>query len=91
MATQGAHQIVCRELLTLLLLAVLFVLLCGALLCSTSACDASGEVWDVAGLYIADGSAFPTTSGVNPMITIFGVSHLTAQGIASRWKQQRCA
>jgi choline dehydrogenase-like flavoprotein len=61
------------------------------LLYSTSACDASGEVWDIAGLYIADGSAFPTPSGVNPMITIFGVSHLTAQVIASRWKQRSCS
>jgi len=31
--------------------------------------DPSGECWDVAGLYVADASAFPTASGVNPMIT----------------------
>ena len=52
----------------------------------SSACDPHGEVWDVAGLYVADGSAFPTPSGVNPMVTIYAVSYLTAQGIADRWK-----
>jgi hypothetical protein len=56
---------------------------------SSSACDPHGEVWGVSGLYIADGSAFPTPSGVNPMITIYGLSYLTAQGIAGRWKKQR--
>lgn len=56
--------------------------------CSSSACNPSGEVWDVSGLYVADGSVFPTPSGVNPMITIYGVAYLTAQGIVSRWKQQ---
>lgn len=48
----------------------------------TSACDPHGEVWDVSGLYIADGSAFPTPSGVNPMVTIYAMSYLTAQCIA---------
>jgi hypothetical protein len=37
--------------------------------CSDSVCDPNGEVWDVAGLYVADASTFPTASGVNPMIT----------------------
>lgn len=59
-----------------------------SLCCSSSACDPSGEVWDVCGLYVADGSVFPTPSGVNPMITIYGIAYLTAQGIVSRWKQQ---
>jgi choline dehydrogenase-like flavoprotein len=43
-------------------------------------------VWDVSGLYVADGSTFPTPSGVNPMIAIYGVSHLIAQGIAAKWR-----
>lgn len=52
----------------------------------TSACDSAGEVWEVAGLYVADGSTFPTPSGVNPMISIYGIAHQTARGIARRWK-----
>jgi choline dehydrogenase-like flavoprotein len=46
-------------------------------------------VWDVSGLFCADGSVFPTPSGANPMITIYGVAYLTAQGIASKWKQHQ--
>jgi choline dehydrogenase-like flavoprotein len=57
----------------------------------TSSCDAHGEVWDVSGLYVADGSTFPTPSGVNPMISIYGISHQTAKGIAQRWKARRVA
>lgn len=53
---------------------------------ATSAVDPDGCVWDVEGLFVADGSLFPTPSGVNPMITIYGVSHLVASGIAQRWK-----
>lgn len=55
----------------------------------SSACDPAGELWDVAGLYVADGSAFPTPSGVNPMISIYAISYLTAQGIALRWRAQQ--
>lgn len=34
-----------------------------------SALDPQGQCWEVAGLYAADGSTFPTPTGVNPMIT----------------------
>ena len=51
---------------------------------SDSACDADGQVWDAAGLYIADASAFPTASGVNPMITAMAIAHLVSSGIAQR-------
>lgn len=57
----------------------------------SSACDPHGECWDVAGLFIGDGSAFPTPSGVNPMITIYGLAYLTALGIASRWRRRAAA
>ncbi|HEY2738505.1 MAG TPA: GMC family oxidoreductase, partial [Thermoanaerobaculia bacterium] len=44
-------------------------------------CDENGEVFGVRGLYIGDGSAFPASSGVNPMITIMALAHHTAQRI----------
>ncbi len=43
-----------------------------------------GESWDVPGLYVADGSVFPTPSGVNPMLTIMGVGHYVAGQVAAR-------
>ncbi len=47
-------------------------------------CDAAGGVFGVRGLYVADGSAFPGSSGVNPMLTILALAHHTAQGIVGR-------
>jgi choline dehydrogenase-like flavoprotein len=44
-------------------------------------CDARGEVFGVRGLYIGDASAFPLSSGVNPMITIMAMAHHTAQAM----------
>jgi choline dehydrogenase-like flavoprotein len=29
----------------------------------------TGETWEVKNLYVADASVFPTSSGVNPMVT----------------------
>ena len=37
---------------------------------ATSVCDADGRTWDVANLWICDGSLFPTSGGVNPSLTI---------------------
>jgi choline dehydrogenase-like flavoprotein len=45
-------------------------------------CDENGEVFGVRGLYIGDASAFPASSGVNPMITIMAMAHHTAGRIA---------
>lgn len=39
----------------------------------------SGETVEVRGLFVADGSAFPACSGVNPMLTIMALAHYTAQ------------
>jgi choline dehydrogenase-like flavoprotein len=41
----------------------------------------TGETTEIRGLYVADGSAFPACSGVNPMLTIMALAHYTAQGL----------
>ncbi len=43
----------------------------------------TGETVEVRGLFVADGSAFPACSGVNPMLTIMALAHHTAQGLKS--------
>ncbi|KAI8330123.1 hypothetical protein BC941DRAFT_441570 [Chlamydoabsidia padenii] len=44
----------------------------------------TGETWEVKGLYVADASVFPTTSGVNPMVTIMATClHIAEQVIDS--------
>ncbi|MCB2376507.1 FAD-dependent oxidoreductase [Hymenobacter sp. BT635] len=39
----------------------------------------NGETYEVRNLFVADGSAFPACSGVNPMLTIMALAHHTAQ------------
>ncbi|MGH7664291.1 MAG: GMC family oxidoreductase N-terminal domain-containing protein [Gemmatimonadaceae bacterium] len=41
-------------------------------------CNGDGAVFGVGGLFIADASAFPLSSGVNPMITIMAMAHHSA-------------
>jgi choline dehydrogenase-like flavoprotein len=50
----------------------------------TSACDPTGQTWEVRDLYVCDGSVFPTASGVNPQITIQAIAHMNARGLATR-------
>ncbi|HWL65443.1 MAG TPA: GMC oxidoreductase, partial [Actinomycetota bacterium] len=42
------------------------------------------ETHEVRGLFVADASCFPTASGVNPMVSIYGIAHRAAQRIAAR-------
>lgn len=43
-----------------------------------------GETYEVKNLFVADGSSLPTSTGVNPMITIMATSHYLAQHIKSK-------
>ena len=43
-----------------------------------SVCDESGAVYGVKGLYVADASLFPASSGVNPMITVMALAKCVA-------------
>ncbi|NIM51263.1 MAG: oxidoreductase [Gemmatimonadales bacterium] len=45
----------------------------------------TGETYEIRDLYVADGSAFPTSSGVNPMITIMAIADHVARGVDERW------
>lgn len=50
---------------------------------SDSVADGRGELHDVAGVWIGDGSAFPTAPGVNPMVSIMSLARRTAAEIAA--------
>ena len=45
-------------------------------------CDSRGAVFGVRGLYIADASAFPASSGVNPMITVMALAQCVGENIS---------
>ena len=45
----------------------------------SSVADPDGQAWDARGLYVTDTSAFPSASGVNPMITVMALARRTAQ------------
>jgi len=52
---------------------------------ATSAVGEAGETHEVRGLYVADGSACVTSTGVNPMITIMAIADHVARGILETW------
>lgn len=51
---------------------------------SHAVCAGDGGVFGMRGLYVGDASAFPASSGVNPMVTIMAMAHQIAQRI-DRW------
>jgi choline dehydrogenase-like flavoprotein len=51
---------------------------------SRSAIDTNNESHEVKNLFVTDGSAFPTASGVNPMLSIYGIANRAAKRIAAK-------
>lgn len=52
---------------------------------SVSAVGPDNETHEVRNLFVADGSTFPTASGVNPMLSIYGIANRAAKKIAARF------
>ncbi|BEK96575.1 FAD-dependent oxidoreductase [Nocardia seriolae] len=52
-----------------------------------SATNPDGVTWDVPNIVVADGSCFPTASGVNPMVSIEAIAHMNATRLAARLKE----
>lgn len=50
--------------------------------------DEMCESWEMEGLYLGDGSVFPTASGTNPMITIQSIAFCTAQNVVDYLKNE---
>jgi long-chain-alcohol oxidase len=50
---------------------------------ATSACNPDGECWEARNLIVCDGSAFPSASGVNPMLSIAAIAHMNASRLAA--------
>ncbi|HEY1275503.1 MAG TPA: GMC family oxidoreductase N-terminal domain-containing protein [Thermoleophilaceae bacterium] len=48
---------------------------------ATSVADPTGQLHDTPGVWIGDASAFPTSSGTNPMITIMALARRTAEAM----------
>jgi choline dehydrogenase-like flavoprotein len=50
----------------------------------TSVANPWGELHDTPGVFIGDGSAFPSASGTNPMITIMALARRTATAMTAQ-------
>jgi len=51
---------------------------------TTSVVGPDNESHEVPDLFVVDSSAFPTASGVNPMLTVYGIAHRAATQLATR-------
>ncbi|MCK9903322.1 GMC family oxidoreductase N-terminal domain-containing protein [Frankia sp. Cpl3] len=49
-----------------------------------SATDPDGSLWELPNVVVADASCFPTSSGVNPMISIEAIAYMNARRLAAR-------
>jgi choline dehydrogenase-like flavoprotein len=54
----------------------------------TSVAGPDGELHDTPGVWIGDASAFPTSSGTNPMITIMALARRTGEAIVQTTRAQ---
>jgi long-chain-alcohol oxidase len=52
---------------------------------SNSAIGPENETHEVRDLFVVDASTFPTASGVNPMLSIYGIAHRAARRITTRY------
>ncbi|MBL8601862.1 MAG: GMC family oxidoreductase [Myxococcales bacterium] len=53
-----------------------------------SVVDGEGRVWDVPGLYVADGSILPTSLGVNPQLAIMTTATRVAWRLRDRFRRE---
>ena len=51
---------------------------------TTSAVDENNQSHEVRGLYVTDSSNFPDASGVNPMLSVFGIANMAGTKLAER-------
>ena len=51
---------------------------------ANSAVDANNESHEVKGLYVTDSSNFPDASGVNPMLSVFGIANRAGKKLAEK-------
>jgi len=49
----------------------------------------TGETWGCTNLFVCDTSVFPTSSGVNPMVTVLGIADGIADHVLARAKELR--
>jgi len=49
-----------------------------------TALDPDGATWEVPNVVVADASCFPTSSGVNPMVSIEAIAYMNAKRLAAR-------
>lgn len=57
----------------------------------TSVAQPTGELHDIGGVWIGDTSAFPTSSGANPMVTCMALARRTARNVVGKAQKMRKA